>query len=101
MGYHHIELSPGAKQLCTIVLHWGKYEYQKLPMGVCNSPSIFQENISVLLEGFNMVCAYIDYMLVLNNNDFMDHLKPLYRVLQRLVEAGLKVKTDQSFIGQT
>ena len=45
MGYYHIKLSLGAKQICTILLPWGKYEYQKLPMGVCNSPNIFQEKI--------------------------------------------------------
>jgi hypothetical protein len=28
MGYYHKELSPFSKQLCTIVLPWGKYEYQ-------------------------------------------------------------------------
>ena len=33
MGYYHIVLSPMAKKLCTIVLPFGKYEYQKLPMG--------------------------------------------------------------------
>ena len=46
MGYYHIELSPDSKKLCTIVLPWGKYEYQRLPMGLCNSPDIFQEKMS-------------------------------------------------------
>ncbi len=43
MGYYHIELSPHSKQLCTIVLPWGKYEYQRLPMGLCNSPDILKD----------------------------------------------------------
>ena len=38
MGYYHIELSPASKRLCTIVLPFGKFEYQRLPMGLCNSP---------------------------------------------------------------
>ena len=59
MGYYHIELSPRAKKLCKIILTWGKYKYQKLPLGVCNSPDIFQEKISKLFEGFNTVCADI------------------------------------------
>ena len=74
-GYYHIEISPGAKQLCTIVLPWGKYEYQKLPMGVCNNPDIFQEKISKLFDGFDMVCAYIDNVLVISKNNFKDRLK--------------------------
>ena len=50
MGYYHIELSPQSKRLCTIVLPWGKYEYQKLPMGLCKSPDIFQERMNSLLQ---------------------------------------------------
>ena len=42
MGYYHIELSPGYKHIYTIVLPWGKYKYQKIPMGVYNSYYIFQ-----------------------------------------------------------
>ena len=45
MGYYHIELNPDSKKLCTIVLPFGKYEYQRLPMGLCNSPDIFQEKM--------------------------------------------------------
>ena len=30
MGYYHIELSPGSKKLCTIVLPWVKYKNQKI-----------------------------------------------------------------------
>jgi hypothetical protein len=55
MGYYHIELSPDSKCLCTIVLPWGKYEYQKLPMGLCNSPDIFQEKMSTLLGDLEYV----------------------------------------------
>ena len=52
MGYYHdIELSSASKRLCTIVLPFGKFEYQRLPMGLCNSPdSIFQEKMSELMN---------------------------------------------------
>ena len=40
MGYYHIELTSLSKSLCTIVTPWGKYKYQCLPMGLCNSPNI-------------------------------------------------------------
>ena len=45
MGYYHIELDTISPKLCTIVLPRGKYQYQKLPMGLCNSPDIFQEKL--------------------------------------------------------
>ena len=60
-------------------------------MVVCDNPDIFQENISELFEGFGMVHAYIDDILVITHNDVKDHLKASEKVLQRLAEAGLKV----------
>ena len=91
MGYYHIELSPGSKKLCNIVLPWGKYKYKKLTMGVCNSPDIFQEKISKLFDDIDMVRIYIDNILVIIKNNFEDHLKALDRVIQKLMEAGLNV----------
>lgn len=49
MGYYHIELSAKSKRLCTIVLPWGKYEYQSLPMGLCNRADLFQDKMSTVM----------------------------------------------------
>ena len=51
MGYYHIRLDPESCKLCTIILPWGKYEFNCLPMGLCNSPDIFQEKMSELMSG--------------------------------------------------
>ena len=60
-------------------------------MGVLKSPNIFQEKISELFKGFNMVHAYIDGVLVISNNEFKDHLNTLEKFLQIIAEAGLKI----------
>ncbi len=42
MGYYTIRLGPTAAKMCTIIFPWGKYSYQRLPMGfsgladICN-----------------------------------------------------------------
>jgi RNase H-like domain found in reverse transcriptase/Integrase zinc binding domain/Reverse transcriptase (RNA-dependent DNA polymerase) len=100
MGYYHIELSPNSKRLCTIVLPWGKYEYQRLPMGLCNSPDIFQEKMSTLMQDLEFVRAYIDDLLCITKGDWYDHLDKLDAVLQRLQQAGLKVNAKKSFFGK-
>jgi hypothetical protein len=64
MGYYHIELSPNSKKLCTLIMPFGKYKMQKLPMGLCNSPNIFQEKVSILMEGLKFVHTYIDDLLM-------------------------------------
>ena len=56
-------------------------------MGVCNSPDIFQEKIYKLFEGFDMVCEYINNIIVVTKHDYADHLKALekfYTNLQNL-----------------
>ena len=60
MGYYHITLCHISQKLCTIVLPWGKYEYQILPMELCNSPDIFQEKINELFNNLE----YINYLMV-------------------------------------
>ena len=101
MGYYHIELSPASKRLCTLVLPWGKYEYQVLPMGLSNSPDIFQEKMGILMQDLEYVRQYLDDLLILNSGDWKDHLTKLERVFQRLKKAGLKVNAKKSSFGKT
>jgi hypothetical protein len=68
--YCHIELTPFSKQLCTIVTPFGKREYQHLPMGLCNSPDIFQECIYELFSDLEYVHAHIDNLLVMSSSTF-------------------------------
>lgn len=100
MGYYHIELSPHSKKLCTIVMPWGKYEYQRLPMGLCNSPDIFQEHMSELMLDLEYVRTYIDDLLIFTKGTFEDHLDKLQTVLRRLRKAGLKVNAGKSFFAK-
>eukprot|EP00957_Ditylum_brightwellii_P041028 3106743-Ditylum_brightwellii.AAC.1 len=46
MEYYHIENSPVSSALHAIALSWVKYQYLKLPMGLCISPGVFQEKMS-------------------------------------------------------
>lgn len=101
MGYYHVRLDPDSRKLCTIILPFGKFEYQRLPQGVCNGPDIFQEKIAELFDGMDFVRAYIDDLLVLTKGDFEDHLEKLEEVLLRLEEAGLKVNAPKSFFARS
>ncbi len=100
MGYYHIMLTPGAQKLCTLVTPWGKYSYRKLPMGLCNSPDIFQEKTSELMAGLEYAQAYLDDILVTTKSSFKDHLEKLDSVLSRPEQAGLKVNAAKSMFAQ-
>ena len=80
---------------------WGKYEYQRLPMGLCNSPDIFQEYMGELLGDLEHVRAYIDDLLIISKGTYEDHLQKLDEVFERLQKAGVKVNAVKSAFGKT
>src|SRR5687767_5327243 len=81
MGYYHILLTPNASRLCMVVLPWGKYEYLRLPMGLCNSTDIFQEKMSKLMSGLEFARAYLDNLLLITKGNFNKHLVQLKEAL--------------------
>ena len=101
IGFYHLILTPNSSRLCTIVLPWGKYEYLRLPMGLCNSPDIFQEKVNELIDGLEFARAYIDDLLVISKQSFEEHLEYLEQVFTRLSEAGLKINAVKSSFSTT
>ena len=69
-------------------------------MGLCNSPDIFQEKMSELMNGLEFVRAYIDDLLTFTCDSFGDHLEKLEDVFKRLQNAGLKVNANKSFFAK-
>jgi hypothetical protein len=94
MGYYHIRLTPHASSICTVILPWGKYEYLQLPMGLCNSPDIFQEKMNGLMEGLEFARAYIDDLLIISTGEFSNHLRHLGKVLSCPNASGLKINAS-------
>ncbi len=52
-------MDPNASRICTVIFPWGKYSYKRLPMGIAESPDIFQSKISKLKEDLEYVRAYL------------------------------------------
>ena len=48
--------------------------FQKLTMGVCNSPDIFEEKIYEIFLGLDTAHAYIDNVLIITKKYFKDNL---------------------------
>ena len=96
MGYYHIELSSGEKRLCTIFLPRGNYHYQKLSIGVGNPRYISGENIQTIFR-VKYSAPIHKYVVIITKKHFIDNLKALVKVLQKIVEEGLKVNPEKSF----
>ena len=97
MGYYNIRLDSDTSKICTIIFPWGKYSYQRLPMGISGSPDIFQAKMSELMSSLDYVRAYIDDLLIISKDTLEDHLEKLRVILTRLQDAGLKVNAGKSY----
>ena len=90
MGYYHIPLDKYSQGLCGTVMPWGIYQYQVLPMGICNAPDIFQSIMMRLLGDLDYVQVYMDDILITSSKSFSDHISKLSEVLRRLEKAGFR-----------
>ncbi len=97
MGYYTLRLNPTAAKMCTIIFPWGKYYYQRLPMGFARLADIFQAEIGNLMATLEYVRVYIDNLLFITKSSHDDHLDRLEQVFIWLCSAGLKVNATKLF----
>ena len=64
MGYYNIRISPTSQDMTTIVTEFGRFKYNRLPMGMWTSGNIFQFKVDELLGDIEGVKTYIDDILV-------------------------------------
>ena len=101
MVYYQILLSKGASNLFTIILPWVKYKYKRLPMGLCNSPDIFQDKINEIFRGMEFIRAYINDLFIIAKVDQSNHLNKLELLLTNIKANGIECSIEKSFFGQT
>ena len=100
MGYYHIKLCLQSKRLCTIILSWVKYEYQKLSMSLCNGLDILQEKMNELFSGLEYVRICIYDLLIVSNESFKDHLHKIDKIFKILLKAGFQINAEISFFAR-
>ncbi len=97
MSYYTIRLDPTATKMCTIIFPWGKYSYQRLPMGFFGSADIFQLEMGNLLATLEYLRVCTDNLLVITKSSHDDHLDKLEQVFIQLHNAGLTVNAAKLF----
>ena len=105
-GYWQIRVHPESQAKTAFVTHQGLHEFRVMPFGLTNAPSVFQRLMQRVLmnlnpdQGPDFVSVYIDDILVFSRT-LSEHTEHLKKVLQRLIDVGLKLKpTKCRFIRQ-
>ena len=96
-GYWQIRVAPGSREKTAFVTPHGLFQFQVMPFGLTNAPAVFQRLMQTVLMGLNpvegkqFVSVYIDDVLVFSQS-LDEHLEHLRLVIQKIQDAGLKLK---------
>lgn len=95
-GYWQIEVKEKDRPKTAFVTRSGLYEYITMPFGLCNAPSTFERCMELVLKGlqWKTLLIYLDDVIILSST-FQEHIQRLDEVLQRLGNAGLKLKPSK------
>lgn len=90
--FYHFLLSKAAQELCTITTPFGRYSYNRLPMGVKLAPSFAQAVMVRIFHDMTTVECFMDDIAIFTKGTFEEHLKDIREVLRRLDENNFSIK---------
>ena len=94
-GYYHISLTDSGKPKSAFILSsLGKYQFNRVPVGLAQAPAYFQKLINDILKGCNFAMGYLDNIIIYSRSE-KEHLKHLEEIFIRLKAAGLKLKLEK------
>ena len=101
-GYWQCALSPEAKEKVAFCTKSGVYTWKVLGMGLCGAPATFERLMEKVMQGLNWrsLLVYLDDIIVFSTNE-NSHIDRLKSMLERLLEANLKIKPSKTHLMQS
>lgn len=98
-GYYQVPLAEKHKRKTAFITPGGKYQFTRMPFGLKNTPAVFQRLMDNILGGLEYADTYIEDIII-SSRTWEDHLKHLKEVMDRIDNAGLKVKHSKCVFGR-
>ncbi len=90
LQYYTFELDEKSKDLCTIATPFGKFKYNRLPMGLKCSPDFTQEVMENIFQEVEDAEVFIDDIGAFSNS-WEEHMALLSKILTLLQDNGFNV----------
>ena len=104
-AFHSLRLSENSRKYCGILPYFGNssYLYQRMPIGLNISPSIWQSYINVILNCLQSkkYCKAIMSDLILFTPSKETHANKLENILSALLKNGLKISPKKCLLFKT
>ena len=96
-GYWQLSMDETDRGKTAFTTRYGLFESRVLPMGLCNAGSTFQRAMELIFRGlqWQSVVIYLDDLIIYSPDDYGLHFSRLREVLDRLKNAGLKLKPSK------
>lgn len=95
-GFWQVEMDPADAEKTAFNTPAGHYQWKRMPMGLVNSPAVWQRTADVILTGLlGKLCFVCMDDIIIYSNSFEKHLSDIEKVLERLMGAGLKLKPSK------
>ena len=86
VGYHHIPLEKSLIPKTAFNLPFEKYEYVKVPFGLPQAPTYFQELMTGIFKDVDFTIAYL-YDTIIFSKTAEEHLSHIRKVFEKLISA--------------
>ena len=91
MGHYTMTFDEDSKISCIIILPWGIFQYNMIPMGILVACNIFQCAMGTLFQDLEHLLIYLDDIITFSRGNFDEHLAEVNEVLYCLLAKGLQV----------
>ena len=103
-GYWGVPIHKEDRHKTAFMVPSGKYEFIRMPFGLCNAQSTFQRNMDGVVQevnekGFGGLAAYVDNILVYTET-FEEHLATLHALFESMDKARLTLRRDKCEFGK-
>ena len=91
-AYYQCEIKEEHKKFTAFNSRRGRFEFNRMPFGLCGAPFTFQKLMSEVLkdEMWRSTASYLDDVLIFSNS-LNEHIKDVNNVLDKIEKAGLKL----------